>query len=127
MTTGVGERQSGSHRGAEPTPSEALRLYESMVLIRRVEERLRDDSAAGKLPYREPAPMSPRYAAHNAQLTRTHARTPAPPRTLETASIAAGGRFPYVSLSVRGSVSRAAMVPGGGDGGHVVACFMCWR
>ncbi|MBO0801613.1 MAG: thiamine pyrophosphate-dependent dehydrogenase E1 component subunit alpha [Nocardiopsaceae bacterium] len=29
---------------------EALRLYESMVLIRRVEERLRDDSAAGKLP-----------------------------------------------------------------------------
>jgi pyruvate dehydrogenase E1 component alpha subunit len=27
-----------------------LRLYESMVLIRRVEERLRDDSAAGKLP-----------------------------------------------------------------------------
>ena len=50
MTTGVGERQSGSHRGAEPTPSEALRLYESMVLIRRVEERLRDDSAAGKLP-----------------------------------------------------------------------------
>jgi acetoin:2,6-dichlorophenolindophenol oxidoreductase subunit alpha len=31
-------------------PAEALRLYESMVLIRRVEERLRDDSAAGKLP-----------------------------------------------------------------------------
>jgi pyruvate dehydrogenase E1 component alpha subunit len=27
-----------------------MRLYESMVLIRRVEERLRDDSAAGKLP-----------------------------------------------------------------------------
>jgi acetoin:2,6-dichlorophenolindophenol oxidoreductase subunit alpha len=34
----------------EPTAAEALRLYESMVLIRRVEERLRDDSAAGKLP-----------------------------------------------------------------------------
>jgi acetoin:2,6-dichlorophenolindophenol oxidoreductase subunit alpha len=33
-----------------PPPAEALRLYESMVLIRRVEERLRDDSAAGKLP-----------------------------------------------------------------------------
>ena len=40
MTTGIGE----------PPPAEALRLYESMVLIRRVEERLRDDSAAGKLP-----------------------------------------------------------------------------
>jgi acetoin:2,6-dichlorophenolindophenol oxidoreductase subunit alpha len=36
--------------GAGPTPAEALKLYESMVLIRRVEERLRDDSAAGKLP-----------------------------------------------------------------------------
>jgi acetoin:2,6-dichlorophenolindophenol oxidoreductase subunit alpha len=34
----------------EPTAAEALRIYESMVLIRRVEERLRDDSAAGKLP-----------------------------------------------------------------------------
>jgi TPP-dependent pyruvate/acetoin dehydrogenase alpha subunit len=34
----------------EPTAAEALRLYELMVLIRRVEERLRDDSAAGKLP-----------------------------------------------------------------------------
>jgi acetoin:2,6-dichlorophenolindophenol oxidoreductase subunit alpha len=36
--------------GAGPSPAEALRLYESMVLIRRVEERLRDDSAAGRLP-----------------------------------------------------------------------------
>jgi pyruvate dehydrogenase E1 component alpha subunit len=35
---------------ARPSPAEALALYESMVLIRRVEERLRDDSAAGKLP-----------------------------------------------------------------------------
>ncbi len=38
------------HSGAGPSPAQALRLYESMVLIRRVEERLRDDSAAGKLP-----------------------------------------------------------------------------
>jgi pyruvate dehydrogenase E1 component alpha subunit len=49
-TTGLGETQAGSDPGASPTPAEALRLYESMVLIRRVEERLRDDSAAGKLP-----------------------------------------------------------------------------
>jgi TPP-dependent pyruvate/acetoin dehydrogenase alpha subunit len=35
---------------AGPSPDEALRLYETMVLIRRTEERLRDDSAAGKLP-----------------------------------------------------------------------------
>jgi len=39
-----------SHPGAGPEPAQALRLYESMVVIRRVEERLRDDSAAGKLP-----------------------------------------------------------------------------
>jgi acetoin:2,6-dichlorophenolindophenol oxidoreductase subunit alpha len=39
-----------SDQTAGPAPEEALRLYESMVLIRRVEERLRDDSAAGKLP-----------------------------------------------------------------------------
>jgi TPP-dependent pyruvate/acetoin dehydrogenase alpha subunit len=55
MTTGLGETQAanhpgGGHPGAGPTQAEALRLYESMVLIRRVEERLRDDSAAGKLP-----------------------------------------------------------------------------
>ncbi len=49
-TTGLGETQADSYPGAGPTPAEALRLYESMVLIRRVEERLRDDSAAGKLP-----------------------------------------------------------------------------
>jgi pyruvate dehydrogenase E1 component alpha subunit len=50
MTTGPGQSQAEGHSGAGPSPGEALRLYESMVLIRRVEERLRDDSAAGKLP-----------------------------------------------------------------------------
>jgi TPP-dependent pyruvate/acetoin dehydrogenase alpha subunit len=49
-TTGLGETQAANHPGAGPAQAEALRLYESMVLIRRVEERLRDDSAAGKLP-----------------------------------------------------------------------------
>ncbi len=49
-TTGIGATQEDSHPGRGATPAEALRLYESMVLIRRVEERLRDDSAAGKLP-----------------------------------------------------------------------------
>jgi acetoin:2,6-dichlorophenolindophenol oxidoreductase subunit alpha len=50
--TGLGEKSAadGSPPGAGPTPAEALRLYESMVLIRRTEERLRDDSAAGRLP-----------------------------------------------------------------------------
>jgi len=50
MTTGADVTPAGSRPGAGPSPAEALRLYESMVLIRRVEERLRDDSAAGKLP-----------------------------------------------------------------------------
>ena len=36
--------------GARPSPEEAVRLYETMLLIRRTEERLRDDAAAGKLP-----------------------------------------------------------------------------
>ena len=49
-TTGLSEMSPGSRPGDGPSPAEALRLYESMVLIRRVEERLRDDSAAGKLP-----------------------------------------------------------------------------
>ena len=54
-TTGAGERQSASHSGALhsgalPSPAEAVRLYEAMLLIRRTEERLRDDAAAGKLP-----------------------------------------------------------------------------
>jgi acetoin:2,6-dichlorophenolindophenol oxidoreductase subunit alpha len=47
MTT---ELDKTAAAGTEPSAAEALRLYESMVLIRRVEERLRDDSAAGKLP-----------------------------------------------------------------------------
>lgn len=38
------------HSSVGLSPARALQLYESMVLIRRVEERLRDDSAAGKLP-----------------------------------------------------------------------------
>ena len=50
MTTTGTDEMKGSHPSAEPTAAEALSLYESMVLIRRVEERLRDDSAAGKLP-----------------------------------------------------------------------------
>src|SRR6201992_3147622 len=50
MTTGLDGTSAGSRPGGGPSAAEALRLYESMVLIRRVEERLRDDSAAGKLP-----------------------------------------------------------------------------
>src|SRR5262244_4453571 len=50
MTAVPGEERAGGSAAAGPSPAEALRLYESMVLIRRVEERLRDDSAAGKLP-----------------------------------------------------------------------------
>jgi acetoin:2,6-dichlorophenolindophenol oxidoreductase subunit alpha len=50
MTTGLDKAPMGSHPEAVPPVAEALRLYESMVLIRRVEERLRDDNAAGKLP-----------------------------------------------------------------------------
>ncbi len=36
--------------GTQPDPAELLRLYERMLLIRRAEERLSADSAAGKLP-----------------------------------------------------------------------------
>ena len=50
MTAVPGEERAGSSAAAGLASAEALRLYESMVLIRRVEERLRDDSAAGKLP-----------------------------------------------------------------------------
>src|SRR5487761_1692560 len=50
MTTGLDVTSAGSRPGGGPPAAEALRLYESMVLIRRVEERLRDDSVAGKLP-----------------------------------------------------------------------------
>ena len=48
MTTGLDGTPTGTDPGAGgagPPRDEALRLYESMVLIRRVEERLRDDSA----------------------------------------------------------------------------------
>jgi pyruvate dehydrogenase E1 component alpha subunit len=53
MTTGHSLDQAtaaGGSPAAGPSAAEALRLFESMTLIRRVEERLRDDSAAGKLP-----------------------------------------------------------------------------
>ena len=53
MTTGLGTKAGEGHPGGQgvtPSAVESLRLYETMVLIRRVEERLRDDSAAGKLP-----------------------------------------------------------------------------
>lgn len=50
MTTGLGTKSRPGAPGAQPSKAEALRLYETMALIRRVEERLRDDSAAGKLP-----------------------------------------------------------------------------
>ena len=53
MTTGLDGTPTGTDPGAGGAGlprNEALRMYESMVLIRRVEERLRDDSAAGKLP-----------------------------------------------------------------------------
>jgi pyruvate dehydrogenase E1 component alpha subunit len=50
-TTGLGQATAaGGQPAAGPSALEALGLYESMTLIRRVEERLRDDSAAGKLP-----------------------------------------------------------------------------
>ena len=53
VTTGpgtkAGERRPGA-AGAQPSRAQALRLYKTMLLIRRVEERLRDDSAAGRLP-----------------------------------------------------------------------------
>jgi len=39
-----------AHPEAAPTPAQALALYERMLLIRRMEEKLSDDSAAGKLP-----------------------------------------------------------------------------
>jgi TPP-dependent pyruvate/acetoin dehydrogenase alpha subunit len=39
-----------STREDSPTSQQLLEMYERMVLIRRMEERLRDDAAAGKLP-----------------------------------------------------------------------------
>ena len=49
-TTGFDQRGGSPGEAAGPTDEELLRLYERMLLIRRVEERLRDDGAAGKLP-----------------------------------------------------------------------------
>jgi TPP-dependent pyruvate/acetoin dehydrogenase alpha subunit len=49
-TTGPTGAVAGNYPGPAPPPAEALGLYEAMVLIRCVEERLRDDSAAGRLP-----------------------------------------------------------------------------
>jgi TPP-dependent pyruvate/acetoin dehydrogenase alpha subunit len=46
----IGERPERAPLAAGPSPAETLELYERMLLIRRVEERLRDDSAAGSLP-----------------------------------------------------------------------------
>ena len=53
MATGSGAKAGESRpgaAGAQPSRAQALALYETMLLIRRVEERLRDDSAAGRLP-----------------------------------------------------------------------------
>ena len=40
----------GVQESVEPSDLQLVHLYERMLLIRRVEERLRDDNAAGKLP-----------------------------------------------------------------------------
>lgn len=47
-TTGIDHGRGGDAAG--PPPEMSLRLYEAMLRIRRAEERLRDDSAAGRLP-----------------------------------------------------------------------------
>ncbi|MBO0692845.1 MAG: thiamine pyrophosphate-dependent dehydrogenase E1 component subunit alpha [Acidimicrobiaceae bacterium] len=49
-TTGLDQAAGSAGGSAGPPDEELLRLYERMLLIRRVEERLRDDGAAGKLP-----------------------------------------------------------------------------
>ena len=49
-TTDMGAGTSQGSLGASPSPEELRALYERMLLIRRVEERLRDESAAGALP-----------------------------------------------------------------------------
>lgn len=48
-SVGLSKEQAGSAL-QEPSSKELLALYGRMVLIRRVEERLRDESAAGNLP-----------------------------------------------------------------------------
>jgi pyruvate dehydrogenase E1 component alpha subunit len=45
----VREDAGGNDRG-QASPAEAVRLYETMLLTWRTEERLRDDAAVGKLP-----------------------------------------------------------------------------
>lgn len=49
-TTVIDRRTEQAGLRSGPSPAELLELYERMLLVRRVEERLRDDSAAGKLP-----------------------------------------------------------------------------
>ena len=53
MTTGTSEARPGAAvapQATTPSGAQAVALYERMLLIRRVEERLRDESAAGHLP-----------------------------------------------------------------------------
>jgi acetoin:2,6-dichlorophenolindophenol oxidoreductase subunit alpha len=49
-TTDSGLRQQAVPEGTAPSAAELMRLYERMLLIRRTEERLSADSAAGQLP-----------------------------------------------------------------------------
>ncbi len=49
-TTVIDRRTEQAALRSGPSSAELLELYERMLLVRRVEERLRDDSAAGKLP-----------------------------------------------------------------------------
>lgn len=49
-TTVIGDRTERAQLETGPSRAETLELYERMLLIRRVEEQLRDDSAAGRLP-----------------------------------------------------------------------------
>ena len=44
------ERMTTERTDSGPSDSQLLAMYERMLLIRRMEERLRDDNAAGKLP-----------------------------------------------------------------------------
>ncbi len=50
MTTETEDRAPNAREVTEPSTEELLSLYERMLLVRRTEERLRDDSAAGRLP-----------------------------------------------------------------------------
>ena len=44
------ERMTTERTNSGPSDSQLLAMYERMLLVRRMEERLRDDNAAGKLP-----------------------------------------------------------------------------